>query len=74
MSNQKNEDELYISSITPTIGVTEQRKLLEVTKNTMILLTKGEFAQIMYIYGKAIDRVLKENGIKEDNNETQNNE
>ena len=74
MSNQKNEDELYISSVTPTIGVIEQRKLLEVTKNTMILLTKDEFAQIMYIYGKAIDRVLKENGIKEDNNETQNNE
>lgn len=74
MSNQKNEDELYISSITPTIGVIEQKKLLEVTKNTMILLTKDEFAQIMYIYGKAINRVLKENGIKEDNNETQNNE
>ena len=70
MSNQKNEDELYISSVIPTIGVTEQRKLLEVTKNTMILLTKDEFAQIMYVYGKAIDRVLKENGIKEDNNET----
>lgn len=74
MSNQKNEDELYISSVAPTIGVTEQRKLLEVTKNTMILLTKDKFAQIMYVYGKAIDRVLKENGIKEDNNETQNNE
>ena len=74
MSNQKNEDELYISSVATTIGVTEQRKLLEVTKNTMILLTKDEFAQIMYVYGKAIDRVLKENGIKEDNNETQNNE
>ena len=44
MSNQKNEDELYISSVTPTIGVTEQRKLLKVTKNTMILLTKDEFA------------------------------
>ena len=70
MSNQKNENELYISSVTPTIGVTEQRKLLEVTKNTMILLTKDEFAQIMCVYGKAIDRVLKENGIKEDNNET----
>ena len=70
MSNQKNEDELYISSVAPTIGVAEQRKLLEVTKNTMILLTKDEFAQIMYVYGKAIDRVLKENGIKEDNNET----
>lgn len=70
MSNQKNEDELYISSVTPIVGVTEQRKLLEVTKNTMILLTKDEFAQIMYIYGKAIDRVFKENGIKEDSNET----
>ena len=70
MSNQKNEDELYISSITPTIGVIEQRKLLEVTKNTMILLTKDEFAQIMYVYGKAIDRVLKENGVKEDNHDT----
>ena len=74
MSNQKNENELYISSVTPTIGVTAQRKLLEVTKNPMILLTKDEFAQIMYIYGKALDRVLKANGIKEDNNETQNNE
>ena len=70
MSNQKNENELYISSVAPTIGVTEQRKLLEVTKNTMILLTKDEFAQIMYVYGKALDRVLKENGIKEDNHDT----
>lgn len=70
MSNQKNEDELYISSVTPTIGVTEQRKLLKVTKNAMILLTKDEFAQIMYVYGKAIDRVLKENGVKEDNHDT----
>ena len=70
MSNQKNENELYISSVTPTIGVTEQRKLLKVTKNTMILLTKDEFAQIMYVYGKAIDRVLKENGVKEDNHDT----
>ena len=70
MSNQKNEDKLYISSVTPTIGVTEQRKLLKVTKNTMILLTKDEFAQIMYVYGKAIDRVLKENGVKEDNHDT----
>ena len=70
MSNQKNEDELYISSVTTTIGVTEQRKLLKVTKNTMILLTKDEFAQIMYVYGKAIDRVLKENGVKEDNHDT----
>ena len=70
MSNQKDEDELYISSVTPTIGVTEQRKLLKVTKNTMILLTKDEFAQIMYVYGKAIDRVLKENGVKEDNHDT----
>ena len=70
MSNQKNNKELYISSVTPTIGVTEQRKLLKVTKNTMILLTKNEFAQIMYVYGKALDRVLKENGIKEDNHDT----
>ena len=70
MSNQKNEDELYISSVTPIVGVTEQRKLLKVTKNTMILLTKDEFAQIMYVYGKAIDHVLKENGIKEDNHDT----
>ena len=36
----------------------------------MILLTKDEFAQIMYVYGKAIDRVLKENGVKEDNHDT----
>ena len=70
MSNQKNNKELYIGSVTPTIGVTEQRKLLKVTKNTMILLTKDEFAQIMYVYGKAIDRVLKENGVKEDNHDT----
>ena len=70
MSNQKNEDKLYISSVTPTIGVTEQRKLLKVTKNTMILLTKDEFAQIMYVYGKAINRVLKENSVKEDNHDT----
>ena len=70
MLNQKNEDELYVSSVTPTIGITEQRKLLEVTTNTMILLTKDELAQITYVHGKAIDRVLKENGIKEDNNET----
>ena len=70
MSNQKNNKELYIGSITPTIGVVDQRKLLEVTKRAMVFLTKEEFSQIMYVYGKALDRVLKENGIKEDNHDT----
>lgn len=59
----KNKD-IYISSMSPTIGVKEQRDLLLVTKKVTPLLTKEEFTAITKIYEQALSRVLKENGME----------
>ena len=58
------DDEVYIGSISPTISVSEQRKLFEIAKQMNAMLTKEEFTTIMYTYGKAIDRILKENNME----------
>lgn len=60
------DDELYIGSISPTIGVKEQRDLLQIARQVNPMLTMEEYTGIMAIYGKALDRILKENGIEED--------
>ena len=43
-----------------TIDITEQRGLLEVTRNLGRLLTKEEFNEIMMIYKRVTDRLLTE--------------
>ena len=57
-------DEVYIGSVTPTIGVAEQRALAKVTRQMCGLLTNDEFVRIMNVYNNAIDRILKENGVE----------
>lgn len=59
-------DDVYIGSISPTIGVKEQRDLLQISRQVNAMLTMSEYASIMAIYGHALDRILKENGIEED--------
>ena len=59
------DDELYIGSISPTIDVQQQRGLLKVTKDLMPMLTVAEWMEIMNVYDKAINRIFKENGVKE---------
>ena len=55
----------YIDSISPTIDVRQHRGLLKVTKNIMPMLTVAEWMEIMNVYDKAINRIFKENGVKE---------
>ena len=43
-----------------TIGVVEQRSLLEITRDLGRLLTKEEFNEIMMIYKRVTDRLLAE--------------
>ena len=43
-----------------TIGIVEQRDLLETTRNLGILLTEEEFNEIMMVYKKVIDRLCNE--------------
>lgn len=64
-----NEKEICIGSISPTISVLEYRQLSQVSKQVGFMLTKEEFKAIMAVYGKALDRILKENGITEEDNE-----
>lgn len=61
----ESNDELYIGSVSPTIGVKEQRDLIQVTRQVMPMLTHEEFISVMAIYGKALDRIFKENGLEE---------
>lgn len=64
-----NNDEVYIGSMSPTIGVAEVRKLREMGRTMDLMLTKEEYVSIMAIYGQAIDRILKENNMEEDKDE-----
>ena len=43
-----------------TIGVVEQRGLLEITRDLGRLLTEEEFNKIMMIYKRVTDRLLTE--------------
>lgn len=58
-------DEVYIGSISPTISVSEQRALRVMTHQMGGSLTFDEFKKIMLVYNDAIDRILKENGVDE---------
>lgn len=43
-----------------TIGVTEQRNLIEATRNLSKALTSEEYYKIMLVYNKVIDRLISE--------------
>lgn len=59
-------DEVYIGSVSPTIGVAEIRKLREMGRTMDLMLTYDEYVSIMAVYGSTIDRIMKENNIQED--------
>lgn len=56
----KNEKFLYSQS--ETIGVLEQRKLIELARPLNRMLTKDEFIAIVNTYNGVIERLIKENG------------
>lgn len=64
-----NNDEVYIGSMSPTIGIAEVRKLREMGRTMDLMLTKEEYIGIMAIYGQAIDRIMKENNMEEKKDE-----
>lgn len=64
------DDEVYIGSVSPTIGVAEVRKLREISRTMDLILTKNEYISIMAIYGQAIDRIMKENNIEEEGHDS----
>ncbi len=56
------DEEKKIFSKSPTIGVIEARKLLEITKTMWGMLSIDEYTKIMLVFGDAAERILKENG------------
>lgn len=56
------DDEKLIYSKSETIGVAEQRKLLELGRTLNRMLTVEEFTKIVIIYNGCIDRLMKESG------------
>ena len=60
MDDNKN---LYSQS--ETIGVLEQRKLIEIARPINRMLTQAEFIAIVNVYNGAINRLMKENGEEE---------
>ncbi len=59
---RKMNDEKLLYSQSETIGVLEQRKLIELARPLNRMLTKNEFIAIVNIYNGVIDRLIKENG------------
>lgn len=59
MTHIENDELIYSKS--PTIGVVEQRKLIELQEINS-LLTIEECKAIMRVYMSALERVMKENG------------
>ena len=55
-------DEKLLYSQSETIGVLEQRKLIELARPLNRMLTRNEFISIVNIYNGVIDRLIKENG------------
>ena len=55
-------DEKLLYSQSETIGVLEQRKLIEVARPLNRMLTHEEFIAIVNIYNGVINRLIKENG------------
>lgn len=64
MSSKNNKD-VYIGSVSPTITAVQQRKFLKVCKKLAPLLTVKEWMEVMNIFDRAIDRVFKENKVEE---------
>ena len=59
------DDNKLIGSISSTIDIKQQRRLLKITKDMMSMLTIAEWMKIMNVYDEAINRVFKENGVKD---------
>ncbi len=55
-------EEKMIYSQSKTIGVLEQRKLLELGRPLNRMLTQEEFIKIVSVYDEAIDRLMRESG------------
>ena len=55
-------DEKMIYSVSETIGVKQQRQLIELARPLNQMLTQSEFMAIVGVYNGAIDRLLKEGG------------
>ena len=60
-----NEEKLFYSH-SETIGVLEQRKLIELARPLNRMLTQEEFVAIACVYDMAIKRLIKENGEEEE--------
>lgn len=59
-----------INSKSETIGVPQIRNLMDLGKTMNCILTQEEYASIAFVYGKAAERILKENGLEsEDSND-----
>jgi len=56
------DEDKQIYSTSETIGVVEQRKLIEFGRAMNRMLTMNEYVLIMRVYDKAIDRLMKESG------------
>ena len=59
-------DEQLLYSQSETIGVLEQRKLIELARPLNRMLTQEEFIAIACVYDMAIKRLMKENGVEEE--------
>ena len=57
-------NEQKIASTSETISVIEARNLQEVVHTMRLGLTHEEYVDIMTVFGKACDRILKENGLE----------
>ena len=58
------EKEELINSKSETIGVPQIRNLMELGRTMNCILTQDEYVSIAYVYGKAAERMLKENGLE----------
>jgi len=58
-----SQENLYSKS--ETIGVAEMRKLTELNRTLLQMLTKEEFLAIVGVYQGVIDRLIKENEVEQ---------
>ena len=59
------DSETYITSLSPTVGAVEVRKLKEISEQIGPLLTINEYMRVMDVFSEAIDRILKENNVED---------
>lgn len=56
--------EELISSKSETIGVPQIRNLMELGRTMNCILTQDEYVSITCVYGRAAERMLRENGLE----------